>query len=212
MIAMKKLVILVSGRGSNMVSIAQSCQAQGWNARIAAVISNRPDALGLVEAQRLHLNTEVVDHRAHAKRDQFDAALNAAIDRFEPDLVVLAGFMRILTEGFVRHYTGRMMNIHPSLLPAFTGLHTHERAISAGCLAAGATVHMVTPELDGGPILAQAVVPVLPGDDAARLAARVLEKEHVLYPRVIRWWLDGLLQQRADGRYVVTTGESQLLM
>jgi phosphoribosylglycinamide formyltransferase-1 len=209
---MKKLVILVSGRGSNMVSIAQACEAQGWNARIAAVIANRPDAPGLVEAQRLNLPCEAVDHRAHANRDQFDASLRTVIDRFEPDLVVLAGFMRILTDGFVRHYTGRMMNIHPSLLPAFTGLHTHERAIAAGCLAAGATVHLVTPELDGGPILAQAVVPVLPDDDAARLAARVLEKEHVLYPRVIRWWLDGLLQRRADGRYVVTTGESQLLV
>ena len=195
-----------------MVSIAQACQSQGWNARIAAVIANRPDALGLVEAKRLNLHCEIVDHRAHAEREDFDAALRTVIDRFDPELVVLAGFMRILTEGFVRHYAGRMLNIHPSLLPAFTGLHTHERAIAAGCHAAGATVHLVTPELDGGPILAQAVVPVLPGDDAGRLAARVLEKEHVLYPRVIRWWLDGLLQQRADGRYIVTTGESQLLM
>jgi phosphoribosylglycinamide formyltransferase-1 len=209
---MKNLVILVSGRGSNMVSIAQACQAEGWNARIAAVISNRPEALGLVEAQRLGLRCEVVDDRAHADRDHFDAALRIAIDCFQPDLVVLAGFMRILSEAFVRHYGDRMLNIHPSLLPAFTGLHTHERAIAAGCLLAGATVHLVTPELDGGPILAQTAVPVFPDDDAERLAARVLEKEHVLYPRVIRWWLDGQLQQRADGRFVMTTGESQLLM
>lgn len=183
---MKNLVILISGRGSNMTAIAQACAAEGWNARIAAVISNQPDAAGLADAAQRGIATAVVDHRAHADRATFDAALADAIDAFKPDLVVLAGFMRILTPGFVERYAGRLVNIHPSLLPAFTGLHTYQRAIDAGCKVAGATVHQVTAELDHGDILAQAVVPVLPGDTADTLAARILTQEHLIYPQAVR--------------------------
>jgi phosphoribosylglycinamide formyltransferase-1 len=190
---MKNLVILISGGGSNMEAIVRSAQQRDWagryGARIAAVLSNRPDCAGLVRAQALGIATQAVDHRGFAQADDpraaFDAALAQAIDGHAPDLVVLAGFMRILTPGFVRHYAGRLVNIHPSLLPAFPGLHTHRRAIEAGCQVAGATVHRVTEELDHGPILAQAVVPILPGDDEAALAARVLSQEHRIYPQAI---------------------------
>ena len=190
---MKNLVILISGGGSNMAALVRAAQREDWagryQARVAAVISNKADAKGLQLAQDLGLATSVVDHKAfsHAAdpRAAFDAALMAEIDQHQPALVLLAGFMRILTPGFVAHYQGRLINIHPSLLPAFTGLHTHERALEAGCRFAGATVHRVTAELDHGPILAQAVVPVLPGDDADALAARVLTQEHVMYPRVV---------------------------
>jgi phosphoribosylglycinamide formyltransferase-1 len=179
------VVVLISGRGSNLRSIVESNPP----CRIAAVISNRPDAAGLAFARMHGIATEVVDHSAFAAaqdpRAAFDAALMQAIDRHQPALVVLAGFMRILTPGFVAHYAGRLLNVHPSLLPAFTGLHTHRRAIEAGCKFAGATVHQVTAELDHGPILAQAVVPVLPGDDEATLAARVLTQEHLIYPQAI---------------------------
>ncbi|MDP2869424.1 MAG: phosphoribosylglycinamide formyltransferase, partial [Methyloversatilis sp.] len=161
-----------------------------------------PDAAGLAYARDRGIATEVVDHTAYADRAAFDAALAACIDRHAPDLVVLAGFMRILTPGFVEHYRGRMINIHPSLLPAFTGLHTHRRAIEAGCRVAGATVHFVTGELDGGPIIAQAAVPVLAGDTELTLAARVLVQEHRLYPQVVRWFVDGRLALH-DGRAVL---------
>ncbi len=208
---MKNLVVLISGRGSNMEAIVQACATEGWNARIAAVVSNQPDAAGLAFAKARGIATAVVDHRAHASREAFDAALQRAIDAFAPDLLVLAGFMRILTPGFVNHYAGRMVNVHPSLLPAFTGLQTHRRALEAGCKAAGATVHFVTAELDHGPIIAQAVVPVLPGDTEDTLAARVLAREHVLYPRAVRWWVDGLL--RVEGATVRhLRGEPQLLV
>lgn len=184
---MKNIVILISGSGSNMAAIIQAAQREHWRERlgagVAAVISNRPEAPGLAQAQGVA--TQVVDHRAYATREAFDAALQQAIDLHSPSLVVLAGFMRILTPGFVRHYEGRLVNIHPSLLPAFTGLNTHQRALDAGCTVAGATVHHVTTELDHGPILAQAVVPVLPGDSAETLAARVLTQEHIMYPQVI---------------------------
>ena len=184
---MKNIVILISGSGSNMAAIVQAAQREHWRERlgagVAAVISNRPDAPGLAQAQGVA--TRVVDHRAYASREAFDAALQQAIDLHSPSLVVLAGFMRILTPGFVHHYEGRLVNIHPSLLPAFTGLNTHQRALDAGCTVAGATVHRVTMELDHGPILAQAVVPVLPGDSAEPLAARVLTQEHIMYPQVI---------------------------
>jgi phosphoribosylglycinamide formyltransferase-1 len=190
---MKNLVILISGSGSNMEAIVRTAQRDDWpgrlQARIAAVISNRPDCPGLQKARALGIATQVLDHRAFSTaptpREAFDAALIEVVDRHAPDLLVLAGFMRILTPGFVRHYSGRMVNIHPSLLPAFAGLHTHRRAIEAGCRVAGATVHRVTEELDHGPILDQAVVPVLPGDDEEALAARVLAQEHRMYPRVI---------------------------
>ena len=185
----KNIVILVSGGGSNMAAIVREAQRGNWRqalgARVAAVISNRPDAGGLALARDQKIAVEVVDHKEFASREAFDAALAAAIDRHQPALVVLAGFMRILTPGFVQHYTGRLVNIHPSLLPAFPGLQTHQRAIEAGCKVAGATVHLVTVELDHGPILEQAVVPVLPGDTGQALAARVLTQEHLIYPRAI---------------------------
>ena len=191
---MKNLVILISGTGSNMAAIVRAAQAQRWgehlDARVVAVISNRPDAKGLAFARDAGIATGVVDHKAFATREAFDAALQAEIDRHAPTLVVLAGFMRILTPGFVAHYAGRLINIHPSLLPAFPGLHTHQRAIDEGCKLAGATVHQVTAELDHGHILAQAAVPVLPGDTADALAARVLTQEHIIYPRAVA----GLLQ------------------
>ena len=194
---MKNIVILISGGGSNMLAIARAAVLHQWeeklNARIAAVISNRPDARGLQLAADMGLTTQVVDHTAFADRPDprtaFDDVLRQTIDSHEPTLVVLAGFMRILTPGFVVHYEGRLLNIHPSLLPAFAGLHTHQRAIDAGCRFAGATVHQVTTELDHGPILAQAVVPVLPDDSADTLAARVLTQEHVIYPQAIETFL-----------------------
>ena len=190
---MKSIVILISGSGSNMAAIVRAAKAQRWEARwgarVSAVISNRADAGGLVFAREHGIATAVVDHRAFADqpqpREAFDAALMAEIDRHQPSLVVLAGFMRILTPGFVAHYEGRLINIHPSLLPAFPGLQTHQRALDAGCRFAGATVHRVTAELDHGPILAQAVVPVLPHDTADTLAARVLTQEHRIYPEAV---------------------------
>jgi phosphoribosylglycinamide formyltransferase 1 len=186
---MKNIVILCSGQGSNMQRIAEACRAEGWPARVAAVIANRPEAPALAAARSLDLATEVVDHRAFEDRDAFDAALMRAIDAHAPALVVLAGFMRILGDAFVRHYEGRMLNIHPSLLPAFTGLHTHRRALQAGCKLAGATVHFVTPALDHGPIVMQAAVPVHADDDEVTLAARVLAAEHVIYPRAVGWFV-----------------------
>ncbi|XHS76830.1 phosphoribosylglycinamide formyltransferase [Burkholderiaceae bacterium UC74_6] len=191
---MKRIVILISGSGSNMKAIHQACVAEGWNAQVEAVISNRPDAGGLVYARENGLNAVVLDHKGFANREAFDAELMKAIDAHSPDLVVLAGFMRILTPGFTAHYAGRMLNIHPSLLPAFTGLHTHERAIEMGCKFAGATVHFVTAELDHGAIVAQAQVPVLPGDDAKALATRVLAQEHRMYPAAVRWFVEDQLQ------------------
>jgi len=194
---MRHIVILISGGGSNMAAIARACVLNHWedkwNARIAAVISNRPQARGLQIAADLGLATQVVDHTAFSDRPDprtaFDDVLRQTIDAYEPSLVVLAGFMRILTAGFVVHYDGRLLNIHPSLLPAFAGLHTHQRALDAGCRFAGATVHQVTTELDHGPILAQAVVPVLPDDHAESLAARVLTQEHLIYPQAIEEYL-----------------------
>jgi phosphoribosylglycinamide formyltransferase-1 len=186
---MKNIVILISGSGSNMAAIVRAAQQRQWNkrfdAKVAAVISNRADAGGLAFAREQGIATEVVDHKAFDGREAFDAALAATIDRHQPALVVLAGFMRILTPGFVARYEGRLLNIHPSLLPAFPGLHTHRRALEAGCRVAGATVHQVTAELDHGPILEQAVVPVLPGDTEQTLAGRVLTQEHLIYPRAI---------------------------
>ncbi len=186
---MKKIVILISGGGSNMAAIVRAAQREAWRERhgaeVAAVISNRADAGGLAFAREQRIATEVLDHKRFASREAFDAELASVVDRHGPALVVLAGFMRILTPGFVQRYEGRLLNIHPSLLPAFPGLHTHQRAIEMGCRFSGATVHQVTAELDYGPILDQAVVPVLPGDTPEALAARVLTQEHLIYPRAI---------------------------
>jgi phosphoribosylglycinamide formyltransferase-1 len=187
---MKTFVILISGRGSNMRSLLEA----DLPGRCAAVICNRPDAAGLDFARERGIPTIVVDHKAFSDRAAFDAALAAAIDGFAPDLVLLAGFMRVLGDSFVERFVGRMLNIHPSLLPAFPGLHTHAAALQLGVRIHGCTVHFVTPSLDAGPIVIQAAVAVLPGDDPARLAGRVLEQEHVIYPLATRWFLEGRLR------------------
>jgi phosphoribosylglycinamide formyltransferase-1 len=186
---MKNIVILISGTGSNMASIVRTARRDGWrntyDAKVAAVISNRPEAGGLAIAREHQIATDVVDHKKFGSREAFDAELGSVIDRYEPSLVVLAGFMRILTPAFVARYAGRLINIHPSLLPAFPGLNTHQRAIEAGCKFAGVTVHQVTHELDHGPILDQVVIPVLADDTAETLDARLLTQEHLIYPRAI---------------------------
>ena len=208
---MKNIVILLSGRGSNMEAIVRACAADGWRARIAAVVSNRPDAAGLVFAAQHGIATAVVDHKAFARREDFDAELATCVEGFAPDALALAGFMRILSPAFVQRFEGRMVNVHPSLLPAFTGLHTHRRALEAGCKLAGATVHFVTGELDHGPIIAQAVVPVFADDTEATLAARVLEREHRHYPQALRWLVHDEL--RVDNGVVrQLRGESQLML
>ena len=194
-----------------MEAIVRAFKREKWSARLCAVISNRADAAGLAFAEKEGIPTRVVPHKDYPDRDSYDAALQKAIDEHRPDLVVLAGFMRILTDGFVNHYTGRMINIHPSLLPSFRGLHTHRQAIEAGVRVHGATVHFVTPELDGGPIIAQAVVPVLPGDDENSLADRVLEQEHRLYPRVIGWFVEGKLAYTRDGKVGVADDVAESL-
>jgi phosphoribosylglycinamide formyltransferase-1 len=197
---MKNIVILISGRGSNMQAIVHCSRSEGWQARIAAVVSNRPDAEGLAFAREHGIPVAVVANTDYPTREAFDEALKETIDRFEPDLVVLAGFMRILTSPFVEHFAGRMLNIHPSLLPSFPGLATHRRVLEAGVKFHGATVHFVTADLDHGPIVVQASVPVLPGDTEQELAARVLKEEHVIYPRAVRWFVEGRL--RLDGNHV----------
>ncbi|WP_423681037.1 MULTISPECIES: phosphoribosylglycinamide formyltransferase [unclassified Undibacterium] len=187
---MKKIVILISGRGSNMRAIVDACILQKWPAQIAAVISNKADASGLSYAAELGLDTAVVVSKEFSSREAFDHALQQKIDEYSPDLVVLAGFMRILTPAFVEHYAGRLLNIHPSLLPSFTGLATHRQALDAGVKVHGATVHFVTAELDHGPIVAQAVVPVKADDTEESLAQRVLEQEHVIYPQAVRKFVE----------------------
>jgi phosphoribosylglycinamide formyltransferase-1 len=199
------IVVLISGRGSNLQALVEA------GLPVGAVIANRADAAGLDFAAKRGIATRVVEHRRHAAREDFDAALAAEIDRFSPRLVALAGFMRLLTAGFVARYDGRLLNIHPSLLPAFPGLRTHERALAAGVKVHGCTVHFVTAQLDHGPIVAQAAVPVRPGDDAAALAARVLAQEHVVYPRAARWFLDGKLSIR-DGVVRVKGDDAQLVL
>ncbi|HZZ12750.1 MAG TPA: phosphoribosylglycinamide formyltransferase [Paraburkholderia sp.] len=207
---MKKLVILISGRGSNMEAIVRACAAEGWPAQVAAVIANRPDAAGLAFAASHGIATAVVDHRQFPDRESFDAALAREIDGFTPDLVVLAGFMRVLTPGFVDHYAGRMLNVHPSLLPSFPGLKTHQQALDAGVRLHGASVHFVTSQLDHGPIVAQSVVPVMTGDTPAMLAERVLATEHIIYPRAVRWFVEGRVA--LDGlRVTLTPPEPQWL-
>jgi phosphoribosylglycinamide formyltransferase-1 len=199
------VVVLISGRGSNLQALVEA------GLPVGAVIANRADAAGLGFAEKRGIATRVVEHRRHAAREDFDAALAAEIDRFAPRLVALAGFMRLLSAGFVARYDGRLLNIHPSLLPAFPGLHTHERALAAGVKVHGCTVHFVTAELDHGPIVAQAAVPVRAGDDAAALAARVLAQEHVVYPRAVRWFLEDKLSIR-DGVVRVRGDDAQLVL
>lgn len=200
---MKRIVVLISGKGSNMQAIVRQCAQEGWPAEVVGVVSNRADAGGLVYARERGLATAVIDHRAYANRPSFDEALAQAIDTFKPDLVVLAGFMRILGPAFVHRYANRLLNIHPSLLPAFPGLNTHQRAIEAGCKVAGATVHFVTAELDHGPIVMQSVVPVRGDDDAHTLAERVLRTEHVIYPQSVRWFVQGeLVMDGANVRHL----------
>jgi phosphoribosylglycinamide formyltransferase-1 len=193
----KRLVVLVSGGGSNLQSIIDACAQQSVNAKISAVISNNPDAGGLERAAKGNIPNIALDHRTFESRESFDQALSDLIDSFAPDLVVLAGFMRILTPRFVDHYLGKMMNIHPSLLPAYPGLHTHRRAIEAGEKEAGATVHFVTPELDGGPAIIQAKVAISASDNEASLAAKVLIHEHQIYPKAIEWFCEDRLQMRS---------------
>jgi phosphoribosylglycinamide formyltransferase-1 len=190
---MKNIVILISGRGSNMRAIVRAAQSEQWPARIVAIVSSRADAEGLSFAAEHGIPTLVVANKDFPTREAFDVALQVAIDRFAPDLVALAGFMRILTAPFVAHYEARMLNIHPSLLPSFPGLATHRQALTAGVKVHGATVHFVTADLDHGPIVAQAMVPVLEDDTEDALATRVLAQEHVIYPRSIRWFIEGKL-------------------
>lgn len=209
---MLRIVVLISGRGSNMEALIRARAAGDLPADIVAVISNRADAAGLATAAVSGIATAVVPHGAFCDRAAFDAELARAIDAFRPGLVVLAGFMRILTPAFVTHYAGRLMNIHPSLLPAFPGLRTHERALEAGCKVHGATVHFVTAELDHGPIIAQAAVPVLPGEDAAQLARRVLALEHVVYPRAVAWFARGELVVENGVVRVTDPAARQLVM
>lgn len=193
-----------------MEALVRACETEGWRARVAAVVSNRADAPGLDFARRHGIATACVDHVAFDSRETFDASLAEVIEGFAPDVVALAGFMRILSDRFVARFEGRLVNVHPSLLPAFAGLHTHRRVLEAGCKLTGATVHFVTPALDHGPIIAQAAVPVLSGDTPDRLAARVLEREHVLYPMAVRWLLEERLETRA-GVVIHTGGEPQWL-
>ena len=206
-----RLVVLISGGGTNLQALIDSCQSRQIGCEIAAVISNRPGVYGLERASQAGVDTAVVDHTGFASREAFDQSLLATIENYSPDLVILAGFMRILTPGFVRHFEGRMLNIHPSLLPKFPGLDTHQRAIDDGESEHGATVHFVTEELDGGPPVLQAKVPVLPGDDADTLAARVLAQEHRIYPMAAAWFAAGRLQLlngtvMLDGASVPNTG------
>jgi len=208
---MKRIVILISGRGSNMEAIVRRCVHEQWPARVAAVISNRAQAVGLQFAQEQGIATAVVEHRVHASREAFDQALAEAIDAHAPDLLLLAGFMRILGPPFVRRYEGRMLNIHPSLLPAFPGLHTHRRVLEAGCRLSGATVHFVTSDLDLGPIVMQSMVPVQAGDTEDTLAARVLASEHRIYPLSVSWFVRGLLRIE-HGVVQHSEGASQLLV
>lgn len=202
---MKNIVILISGRGSNMEAVVRAAEAEKWPARIAAVISNKADAKGLEFAKAHGIPTAVVSNKDFATRDEFDAALAKVIDGFAPDLVVLAGFMRILTARFVEHYAGRMLNIHPSLLPLFPGLHTHQQALDAGVAEHGATVHFVTAQLDHGPAIVQARVPVLPGDTEDTLSARVLVEEHKIYPYAVRLFVEGRISIDGDAVRIAET-------
>ncbi len=202
---MKSIVILISARGSNLQALLEA----SLPCRVAAVISSRADAVGLDVARRHGIEPAIIEHAMYASRELFDAALAAEIERHQPSLVVLAGFMRILSDDFVRRFEGRLMNIHPSLLPAFRGMHTHRQALAAGVKLHGCTAHFVTPALDGGPIIVQAAVPVYADDTEQSLAARVLAEEHVIYPLAVRWFLEGRLRFCEAGR-VVLDGEQRI--
>lgn len=202
---MINIVVLISGGGTNLQALIDAHQQGELPVNIAAVISNRPQAYGLERARQAGIETVVVDHTGFASREQFDQELQARIDAFAPQLVVLAGFMRILTAEFTQHYLGRMLNIHPSLLPKYQGLHTHQRALEAGDAEHGVTVHFVTPELDGGPNVIQAIVPILSDDDAASLAQRVQVQEHIIYPLAVNWFAQGRL--RMDNHHSVLDGQ-----
>jgi len=193
-----RLVVLISGSGSNLQAFIDACRDPAYPCTVAAVISNRAGAPGLERAREAGIPAEVLDHQAFASREDFDAELARRIDAHAPDLVVLAGFMRILTPGLVRHYAGRLLNIHPSLLPLYPGLKTHQRALEAGDTEHGATVHFVSEDLDGGPAIVQARVPVLAGDTPETLAARVLEREHLIYPLAVRLYAEGRLRLRGE--------------
>jgi phosphoribosylglycinamide formyltransferase-1 len=206
--AMRNIVILISGRGTNMQAIVHAARTEQWPATIAAVISNKKDAEGLAFAHAQGIPTVVVANKDHATREAFDAALREAIDRFSPELVVLAGFLRILTAPFVEHYAGRMLNIHPSLLPSFPGLGTHRQALAAGVKVHGATVHFVTADLDHGPIVAQQAVPVLADDNENTLSSRVLAQEHIIYPRAVRWFVEGKLTLENNRVHVAAEARS----
>ena len=208
---MTSIVILISGRGSNMEAIVRAAQKEAWPAQISAVISNRPDAGGLEFARVHNIPAKSLDHRQFDSRQAFDAELGKLIDAFKPDLVILAGFMRVLTAEFVQHYEGRLLNIHPSLLPLFPGLATHEQALKAGVKEHGASVHFVTEALDHGPVVLQASVPVLLGDTPDTLAQRVLKQEHIIYPRAVRWFIDNRLSIDQN-RVLISPPESQLLV
>ena len=195
---MKSIVVLISGSGSNLQALIDACSSGFIPGKISAVISNKANAYGLVRASEAGISTQVLSHKHYSSRDTYDIAMIDAIDQHKPDLVVLAGFMRILTPGFVNHYAGRLLNIHPSLLPKYQGLHTHQRAIDAGDEEHGCSVHFVTEQLDGGPVILQAKVPVFADDDADSLAERVHEQEHRIYPLVVRWFCQNRLQQHAD--------------
>jgi phosphoribosylglycinamide formyltransferase-1 len=208
---MTSIVILISGRGSNMEAIVRAAQKEAWPAQISAVISNQPDAGGLEFARVHNIPARSLDHRQFDSREAFDAELGKLIDTFKPDLVVLAGFMRVLTAEFVQHYEGRLLNIHPSLLPLFPGLATHEQALRAGVKEHGASVHFVTEALDHGPVVLQASVPVLLGDTPDTLAQRVLKQEHIIYPRAVRWFIDNRLSIDQN-RVLISPPESQLLV
>lgn len=200
--ACKRLVVLISGSGSNLQAFIDQCHNGSLNAQIVAVLSNKPAAKGLERAACAGIPAQVIDHTGFASREAFDTAMAAAINQYQPDVVILAGFMRILTPAFVEQFKGRMLNIHPSLLPKYPGLHTHQRAIDAGDSHAGATVHFVTAELDGGPCIVQAQVSIDAGDDAAALAGKVLQQEHLIYPMAVQWLLEGRLVLHDDGAYL----------
>ncbi|MGY3871374.1 phosphoribosylglycinamide formyltransferase [Aeromonas crassostreae] len=199
---MTRILVLISGSGSNLQAILDGCAQGRIDGQVVAVISNKADAYGLVRAEQAGVATELLSHQGFDSREAYDAALMARIDSHQPDLIVLAGFMRILTGDLVRHYQGRMLNIHPSLLPKYQGLHTHQRAIDAGDREHGASVHFVTEELDGGPVVLQARVPIFPEDEAADVAARVQTQEHSLYPLVVQWFCQGRLRCDGEGAWL----------
>lgn len=204
--ALPRVVVLISGSGSNLQALIDAIKAGRLPAQIVAVISNKADAYGLQRAALAGIPAEVLEHSQFADREQFDQALGGLIDRFQPDLVVLAGFMRILTPAFVTHYTGKMLNIHPSLLPLYKGIHTHKRVLEDKAREHGVSVHFVTPELDGGPVVMQAKIPVLPSDTPESLAERVQVQEHMIYPRVVKWFVEGRLM--LEGNQVVLDGNA----